>query len=431
MRALVLSGVLLAACVSPQSGTTNSADDAASSSSSSGTTESSAPSAAGASAPAHSGPKRIVGYYTNWAQYRKGCPFTVADVDASLLTHINYSFAKVDAGPGGKANPKWTIAAYDPKADLGPTGGYAQLNALKKKNPGLKTSLSIGGWSHNDPAEKPDISWMFTTMAEKAESRAEWIKNTIEYMRKNDFDGIDIDWEYPADPTRGGRSIDTNNFTALLNELRAAVDAEGKKSGKDPLILTIAAPAGVAVRGLDLPKIWQPLDWINLMSYDYYGGWDPHVNHNAPAPKVGAGVQGSVSIYMNFGVPPEKIVLGMATYGRDYQEAEGTAVGSMSKGNAPPGRCTGAPGMLSYFEIKELIDAGKVKPGWDETAQVPYAYGDKSKLWISYDDPKSFEKKLDFIDQKGLGGAMFWALDMDDFKNGYPLISTVAKRYKK
>jgi chitinase len=134
---------------------------------------------------------------------------------------------------------------------------------------------------------------------------------------------------------------------------------------------------------------------------------------------------------LNFGVPAEKIVLGMPTYGRAFKEAESSAVGSMSKGNAAPGRCTDAAGMLSYFEVKELLDAGKLKPSWDDAAQVPYAYDSSSKLWVSYDDPKSFEKKLDFIDQKGLGGAMFWALDMDDFKHGYPLISTVAKRYKK
>jgi chitinase len=431
MRALALSAlsaVLVSACVAPETGTSNTAASAPAPGG--GTTQAAAPSAAGASTPVNTGPKKVVGYFTNWAQYRKGCKFTAADVNASLLTHLNYAFAKVDAGPGGKEHPKFGLAAYD-KTDLGPGGGYAQINALKKKNPGLKTSLSIGGWSHNDPAEKPDISWMFTTMAEKPESRAEWIKASIAYVRANDFDGIDIDWEYPADPTRGGRSIDTNNFTALLTELRSAINAEAKASGKDPLILTIAAPAGVALRGLDLTKVWQPLDWINLMSYDYNGGWDPHTNHNAPAPKLGPGVQGSVSVYMNFGVPAEKIVLGMATYGRDYADAEGAAVGSMSKGNAPPGRCTGAPGMLSYFEVKELIDAGKLKPAWDDAAQVPYAYGASSKLWVSYDDPRSFEKKMDFIDQKGLGGAMFWALDMDDYQHGYPLISAVAKRYKK
>ncbi len=425
MRAAVLSAVLLSACVTGEKG-----PDAPSSSGSaaqpSGTTQADAPAAASAAAPSNTGPKKIVGYFTNWSQYRDGCKFTAADVNPALLTNLNFAFAKVDPGPGGKAKPKFGIAAYDEK-DLGANGQYAQINALKKKSPGLKTSLSIGGWSHNEG----DMAWLFTTMAEQPETRSDFIKATIAYVRTNGFDGIDLDWEYPADPTRGGRSIDTNDFTALLNEFRSAIDAEAKALGKDPLLLTIAAPAGVALRGLDLTKIAAPLDWINLMSYDYEGGWSTHTGHNAPAPKVGPGVQGSVSIYMNFGVPAEKIVLGMATYGRSFAAAESATVGANAKGNGPKGRCTDAPGMLSYFEIKEMVDAGKLKTSWDDNALVPYGYDSASRLWVSYDDERSFAKKMDFIDQKGLGGAMFWALDMDDYKNGFPLVSSVAKRYKK
>lgn len=425
MRAVVLSAVLLSACISEKGPEAPSSSSGPSGPTSSGTTESAAPSAAGVAV--STGPKKIVGYFTNWSQYRGGgCKFTAADVKPELLTHLNFAFAKVDPGPGGKAKPKFGIAAYDEK-DLGPNGQYVQINALKKKNPSLKTAISIGGWSHNEG----EMAWLFTTMAEKAETRAEFIKATIAYTRLHNFDGIDLDWEYPADPTRGGRSVDTNNFTALLTEFRTAIDAEAKTSGKAALELTIAAPAGVALRGIDLTKIAAPLDWINLMSYDYEGGWSAVTGHNAPAPLRGPGVQGSVSIYMNFGVPPEKIVLGMATYGRSFASAESASVGAPAKGNGPKGRCTDAPGMLSYFEIKELIDAGKLKTSWDDNALVPYGYDAASKLWVSYDDERSFNKKMDFIDQKGLGGAMFWALDMDDFKNGYPLVGAVAKRYKK
>ena len=425
MRAVVLSVVLLSACVGGEKGP--DAPSSSSTSTGSATTQANAPAAAGAATPVNTGPKKIVGYYTNWVQQHKGdCKFTAADVNPTLLTNLNFAFAKVDPGPGGKAKPKFAVAAWN-ETDLGPKGEYAQVNALKKKNPGLKTSLSIGGWGHNEG----EMAWLFTTMAEKPETRSDFIKSTIAFVRANGFDGIDIDWEYPADPTRGGRSVDTNNFTALLNEFRSAINAEAKSSSKDPLLLTIAAPAGGTLRGLDLTKIAGPLDWINLMAYDYEGAWSPHTGHNAPAPKVGMGAPGSVSIYLNFGVPPEKIVLGMATYGHAFAGAEGPAVGAAAKGVGAKGRCTDAAGMLAYFEIKEMIDAGKLKTSWDDNALVPYAYDASSKLWVSYDDERSFAKKMDFIDEKGLGGAMFWALDTDDFRHGYPLISAVAKRYKK
>ena len=52
-------------------------------------------------------------------------------------------------------------------------------------------------------------------------------------------------------------------------------------------------------------------------------------------------------------------------------------------------------------------------------------------MWVTYDDPESFKKKLDVLQEKKLAGAMFWAIDLDDYKGGYPLISTVKNRLLK
>jgi chitinase len=373
---------------------------------------------------------KVVGYFTNWVENRKGCEFRATDVDATAFTHINFAFAEVYPGPGGKQNPNFRVAPYGEGAaerDLGPQGLYTKVNALKAKNPNLKTLLSVGGWSHTDPP----MEWLFTTMAERPSSRAEFIASSLEYLRDNGFDGIDIDWEYPADPTRGGRPIDTKNFTLLMKEFRDAIQIEAKASQRAPLLLTIAAPAGKAAELFELGEVQKHLDWINLMAYDFTGSWEPTTGMNAPNSKAGPGVQTAIATYLTAGVPPEKLVLGMPTYGRSFAGVETVAPRAPHKGKGPKGRCSAEPGSIAYFEVAELLKAGQLTRYWDEETATPYAYDAKNKVWVTYDDRESFEKKLDVLQEKKLAGAMFWAIDLDDYKGGYPLISTVKERLLK
>lgn len=64
---------------------------------------------------------------------------------------------------------------------------------------------------------------------------------------------------------------------------------------------------------------------------------------------------------------------------------------------------------------------------WNEEQQVPYAY--KDDLWVSYDNPRSIQLKIDFARSCGLGGVMVWSLAADDFRGicgtKYPLLSTI------
>src|SRR5581483_240950 len=95
-------------------------------------------------------------------------------------------------------------------------------------------------------------------------------------------------------------------------------------------------------------------------------------------------------------------------------------------GNAGP--YTNAAGTLAYYEI-----CMNIKNGWtvvqDPTWKMgPYAYS--GNQWVSYDDPSMVVKKMDYLKGKGLGGAMTWALDFDDFNNvcntgKYPIINTI------
>ena len=77
------------------------------------------------------------------------------------------------------------------------------------------------------------------------------------------FDGIDIDWEYPAAPDRGGVAADTQNFIVFLSEFKAALGSRG---------LTVTIPSSYwYMQGFDITGMEPYVDWFNFMSYDIHG----------------------------------------------------------------------------------------------------------------------------------------------------------------
>ena len=82
----------------------------------------------------------IIGcYFASWAEYRKSeGKFTIDNIDSSLCTHIFYAFA----GLGSDAS----VRVLDPVLDI-KNNGFKRFNNLRKKNPELKTLISMGGWN--------------------------------------------------------------------------------------------------------------------------------------------------------------------------------------------------------------------------------------------------------------------------------------------
>uniref|UniRef100_A0A0K8T485 Chitotriosidase-1 n=2 Tax=Lygus hesperus TaxID=30085 RepID=A0A0K8T485_LYGHE len=368
------------------------------------------------------GEKRIVCYYTNWSVYRPGtAKFNPQNINPYLCTHLIYAFGGLDRENG--------LRPYDKYQDI-EQGGYAKFTGLKTYNKALKTMLAIGGWNEG--------SARFSPLVADEERRKEFVKNVVKFLRINHFDGLDLDWEYPA-YRDGGKPKDKENYAQLVQELREEFERETEKTGRPRLLLTMAVPAGIEYidKGYDIPKLNKYLDFMNILSYDYHSAFEPSVNHHSPLYSIEEEseynfdsqltIDASVKHYILKGADPEKLVLGIPTYGRSYTlfNVDSTDLGSPSDGPGEQGDATREKGYLAYYEI-----CANVKDGWTvvqpkETALGPYAY--KGNQWVGYDDENIVRRKSQYVNEKNLGGIMFWSIDNDDFRGKchsrpYPLI---------
>lgn len=357
---------------------------------------------------------RIIGYFPAWAVYDRD--FHVADIPADKLTHINYAFANLDANGHCVLGDAYadTDKFYEGDSwDEGSLrGSFHQLQVLKQAHPNLRTLISVGGWTWSSG---------FSSAAATADGRAGLASSCVAFMRQYGFDGVDIDWEYPVGGGLEGNQNspeDRHNYTLLLAELRAQLDAAESEDNKT-YDLSIAAPAGPSIIAhLELDQIHPHLSWINVMAYDFFGGWSPQTDFNAPlhgsldTPESQTmSVDAAVQAYLAGGVPNAKLVVGVPFYGRGFLGAktgdnglhspfQGLAMGTWEAG---------------IFDYSDLVAnyIPKYTRHWHETAQVPWLYDPNTGLMISYDDEQSVGLKAEYIRGQKLGGAMAWDLSGD------------------
>lgn len=371
---------------------------------------------------------KMVCYFTNWAQYRDaGGKYLPEDVNASLCTHVMFAFARISGG----------ILTPTGQDDMGNQGMYQRLQKTKQSNPALKIMVSVGGWYQGSQG--------FSEVVSTESNMDKFAKNTTRWLRETGFDGLDIDWEYPGHDWSGSRPEHKHNFTVLIRKLRAAFDDEAAATGKDTLLLTAAVGVGKTIvhGGYEVSELGKLLDFVDLMTYDFHGGWERQTGaHTALYPRADEtvsdqelNVDWAVNHFLQLGLPAEKLVVGLSSYGRGFslKNPSETNMGDSSRGFSAEQPITRNKGIMSYYEI-----CRQVKNGWTAKFhpehQVMYAYeGDQ---WISYDNVKTIAIKAQYIKDKGLAGGMLWSLDLDDFNGSfcgdgtYPLLTAVVNSFK-
>ncbi|KAF9463284.1 chitinase [Collybia nuda] len=351
--------------------------------------------------------------------------FPLSKVSWSKYTHMTYAFAETTANV--KA---FNISASDQEM-------LQQFSSMARKN-GVKSLISIGGWTG---------SRFFSDNVATAQNRTVFVKSVVDLVAKYNLDGIDFDWEYPANQGIGWNTItanDTANFLAFLQELRK--DIRGKTLILSAAVATTPFIDSNGKPSSDVSGFGKVLDFIAIMVYDIWGSWSPTVGPNSPlddtcaipARREGSAVS-AVKQWNAAGIPLKQLVLGVASYGHSFRVRKADAFKSGSSttlASYPPFNATNQPagdswddssgvdahgtplpagGNIDFWGLIEqgyLNSDGTPKHGiaytFDSCSKTPYVYNPKTEVMVSFDDTRSYSAKGAFIKSKGLRGFAMW-----------------------
>lgn len=361
---------------------------------------------------------KVVGVYVpSWE------PVTLIDrLPAHSVTHLLYAFLRV-CGPGqlpkdeprceGKGEHQIATGPIDQQFDQA-------FQRFKARAPHAKVLASVGGWGGSDP---------FFHFANEAGRRARFAASVVDFLRKHPgFDGVDIDWEHPttngsANGVALGSPADGRGYAELMHTLRKAVDGLSAETGRPYLVTSAINTNAALVEKIDYRDAAKSLDLVFMMTYDFYGPWTATAGHHAALRSRGGGadsVEAGLRTMLKAGVPADKLVVGVAMYGRGFTGVTPPASGASFNGSKREGVYAGADGSLTYREIaaRYLDRSGAARRGYrlvaDAQAESWALWNPADRLYMGYDDPRGVWRKGRFAVKEGLAGVFAWELSQDN-----------------
>ncbi len=218
-----------------------------------------------------------------------------------------------------------------------------QTLAELKQAYGLRVHISFGGWERDGA---------FAQMSASLQARQVFITHLLEFLQTHDLDGVDFDWEFPK------TEAEFNNYISLLTETKAVLTPYG-------FWVSVALPAE---SNFPLGE-FAVVDRIHLMSYDR---GEQHSTYVQAVTDVQA--------FLEAGIPPEKLILGLPFYGREM---------------SPP---------YDTFSYAQIVQAYAPAPNVDEAGG------------IYFNGLNTIRQKVCYGIGERLGGFMVWeiALDTED-----------------
>jgi len=316
-----------------------------------------------------------MGYYPAWSK----ADFGYTKLRFEYLTHIAHAFTKPDAAGNLVVDPDYL---------------YPDLVAEAHRR-GVKMIMSVGGWENCEG---------FPGMVALPTTRAKFIGQVLDFLKTNSYDGVDIDWEFVSNPT------EQRDFGFFIKELSEALKAQSP-----PLQLSMAAPAdNYWAQWINFEELSGYFDFIGFMTYDFHGPWSDHSGHNSPLYLCGNDTCGSLNDTFIYGlsrkVPKEKLLVGLAFYGRSFNCAELYRPFTESLS-------------YNYSDVVGLLNLGWTR-AWDDCPQVPIARKADQSVLVSYDDEQSIGAKCRYVLDKNGAGVIIWELTQD-YVQGQPVLLKV------
>ncbi|CAP25532.1 Protein CBG04909 [Caenorhabditis briggsae] len=284
----------------------------------------------------------------------------------------------------------------------------------RSANSGVRIMFAIGGW---------DNSQYFPSTAADPGKRAHFINSVANFIESYGIDGVDVDWEYPAE-----KGADKNNHVTLIRELRQRLDQlAASKNRRSKYLITLATAAGEwnLRKGYDLNGILQYADFLNIMTYDYYGAWASKwgAYTGPPSPLYFGSLKGfsgklnadfTMKFYSCKTKKPGMLNMGVMFYGRFWENV-------LEPIRGEDGMCRTAQEVNGKFEGGYVGWRNLEKQGWNKGAatwhdktKTLYIFNSGARKFLGFENERSLREKMNYATGKNLGGIMIWALDLDD-----------------
>lgn len=299
--------------------------------------------------------------------------------DGNKIDILVYSFGRMNEG----------------KVSIGSLTHINQVMAWRREYK-MRIILAIGGGGSEGTTAG------FSQAVATEESRRIFIDSIMNIIKEYNFDGIDMDWEYPGwDGLTDSTSQDVHNFTLFLKELRKEFDEY-----KEGLIITAAVVGTESINKFyEATEVAKYVDYLNVMTYDCnYSAKTSH--HTAPKDTIWS-TESAIINWLAKGVDSKKIVIGAAFYGKMF-----TLSTPVSNPKDSLGKAASSVKTIQYTEIYNSYINNPDFNEYLDTAAEAYYLSD-GKIFISYDNPYSIQVKADMVKEYDLGGIMFWDFGSD------------------